>query len=281
MRFLGIDLAWHVPPDRAANQTGVVALEPSGTIVAGGWTVGIAATLAWIEREAAPDALVFVDAPLLVTNARGQRRCETQVGQRYGRWKVSANSTNRASPRLAGVGLLGELQRRGWRYDDGLDGPPHAGRHVSECYPYTTIVGVEELGYEDERPRYKRSPRGMAPDEFRRLRAAACDELIRRVAALAGADPPLDLRSHAVTARLVDAPSPTDDRAYKAREDLLDAVLCGWSAALWWRWGLQRSQVLGVDPADPGRPAATIIAPARPEQRERWKHLRSAAPPAR
>jgi hypothetical protein len=49
---------------------------------------------------------MFVDASLVVRNAGGQRRCETQVGQRYGYAKVSANSTNLASPRLAGVRLL-------------------------------------------------------------------------------------------------------------------------------------------------------------------------------
>src|SRR5207248_1336153 len=49
---------------------------------------------------------------------------------------------------------------------------------------------------------------------------AACDELIRRVAALAQADPPLDLRSHEPTRKLLDEPSPLDNAAYKHREDL-------------------------------------------------------------
>jgi predicted RNase H-like nuclease len=47
-----------------------------------------------------------VDAPLVVRNESGQRPCETQVGQRYGRWRVSANTTNSHSPRLAGVRFL-------------------------------------------------------------------------------------------------------------------------------------------------------------------------------
>ena len=34
--------------------------------------------------------------------------------RRYGRWKVSANSTNLGSRRLAGVALLGLLEDRGW-----------------------------------------------------------------------------------------------------------------------------------------------------------------------
>lgn len=151
--------------------------------------------------------LLLVDASLVVDNPAGQRLCETQVGQRYGRWKVSANTTNVSSPRLAGVTLRQELEASGWAYDDGWNGPPHEGRHLSECYPYTTIVGVERLGY-DERPRYKRKPRTMPVAEFRPERAAACDELIRRVDGLRDADPPLLLRSHPGTAVLVDESSP-------------------------------------------------------------------------
>ena len=101
--------------------------------------------------------------------------------QRYGKWKVSANSTNLDSPRLGGVALRQALEERGFRYDDGIDGPPESGRVVSECYPYTTIVGYEPFGY-DERPLYKRSPKRMRVAEFRPIRAQACDDLIGRTA---------------------------------------------------------------------------------------------------
>ena len=52
----------------------------------------------------------------------------------------------------------------------------------------------------------------------------------------------------------------------KRREDLIDAVLCAWTAALWWRFGGARCQALGLAPdADGIQPA--MIAPCRPEQR--------------
>jgi hypothetical protein len=56
---------------------------------------------------------------------------------------------------LGGVRLREELTRRGFAYSDGIDGPPSTGRSVSECYPYTTIVGVELFG-SNIRPLYKR-----------------------------------------------------------------------------------------------------------------------------
>ncbi|MEL7208873.1 MAG: DUF429 domain-containing protein, partial [Actinomycetota bacterium] len=148
----------------------------------------------------------------------------------------------------------------------GLAGPDRSGRTLHECYPYTTLVGAPELGYADERPRYKRTPTGMSMAEFRPIRNRAFDQIVERLSGLEAADPPLRLRSHPVTAALVTQPTPDGTKAYKHREDLLDAVLCAWSGLLWWRHGLGRCQVLGAAAATDDR-SATIIAPARPEQR--------------
>ena len=267
MLFIGIDLAWaDGSAKKAANESGAVILDATGKIVQAGWTVGVKETVDWLESHAPKESLLLVDAPLVVTNKRGQRLCEKQVGQRYGRWQVSANSTNTSSPRLAGVDLRKQLEQRGWCYSDGCKGPPQKGRYLSECYPYTTIVGAEQLGYDDERPRYKRQPKYMSLAQFRPCRAEQCDELIRRVTKLSSSVPPMDISSHPDTLALVAQPSPIPDEEYKHREDLLDAALCAWTASLWARWGEERCQVLGRD--DPLRDGirATIIAPARKEQ---------------
>jgi hypothetical protein len=137
-------------------------------------------------------------------------------------------------------------------------------------------VGVAELGYDVERPRYKRPSKGMPAATWKRLRGAACDELIHHLAALANADPPLDLRSDPQTRRLVDEPSPLDRVAYKRREDLIDAVISAWTASLWHRYGLARCQVLGAPEGEAAwgkELVATIIAPARPEQRRRLRDV--------
>lgn len=264
MRVLGVDLAWAATRSVGQpNETGVVALDPDGTVVGAGWTRGVDETLVWMVGESTVDTLAMIDASLVVANPSGQRLCEKQVGQRYGRWKVAANSTNLASPRQAGQDLRLRLAALGWRYASGFGGPPTSGRHVSECYPYTTLVGAAEFGY-DERPVYKRKPRRVPSVDFSPMRAAACDGLIGRLDALSTADPPLHLRSHPVTAALLDEPSPLDHRAYKHREDLIDAVICAWTGQLWLRFGLDRCQVLGHPDVDAG---ASIITPARPEQR--------------
>jgi predicted RNase H-like nuclease len=165
--------------------------------------------------------------------------------------------------------LRQELEAAGWSYEDGTAGPSVNGRIVSECYPYTTTVGAEELGYDTERPLYKRKPRRLSVAAWRPLRAQNCDVLIARIAGLRNAPSSLDLRADPLTAQLIDEPSPLADRAYKHREDLIDACLAAWTASLWVHRDMDRCQVLGasdllVDDADR---RATIIAPARPAQR--------------
>ncbi|MFI1206215.1 DUF429 domain-containing protein [Streptomyces sp. NPDC020802] len=267
-RFIGIDLAWAQGGARRPNETGVAAINGDGEVVDCGWTRGLDETTAWLAGTAVDGStLVFVDAPLVVDNPTGQRTCERQVGQRYGRWKVSANSTNQRSARLAGVLLRERLQEAGWSYDDGRSGPPGGGLVLSECYPYTALVGAGELGYDLERPTYKRRPARVPSADWRAVRAQACDVLIARMAGLETADPPLLLSSHPVSRRLLEEPSPERAADYKHREDLIDALLCAWTAALWYRHGPQRCQVLGADGLQPPGHAPTIIAPARPEQR--------------
>lgn len=265
MRVLGIDLAWATNrKSGVSNETGVVAVELDGTVVDAGWTRGLDETLAWIETNAHDDTIAMIDAPLVVTNEGGQRACEKQTGQRYGRWKVAANSSNLNSPNLGGQELRLLLEQRGWNYSAGWSGAPPAGRHFSECYPYTTLVGATELGYDEARPVYKRKPKRMPVAVFRPQRAVVCDDLIARLDQLAQAEPPLQLRSHPVTAALLGEKTPTVDKAYKHREDLIDAAICAWTGLLWLRNGLERCQVLGDHEEANG---ATIIAPARDSQR--------------
>lgn len=269
--FVGVDLAWaEGSTAKVANESGVVCIDGTGQVIQAGWTVGVAETVKRVISltAGASRAVVFVDAPLVVTNQSRQRLCERQVGQRYGLWLVSANSTNVLTENKAGAALLQQLENLGWTYDSGHGSRPAANRVISECYPWTTIVGAEELGYSPapNRPAYKRKPRGMRIAEFRPLRAAACDGLLLRMAALVDADPALDLNSHPETRDLLATKSPLEDRPYKHREDLLDAALCAWTASLWSRWGTERCQILGDPPVD-GTKVGTIIAPARQCQR--------------
>lgn len=279
MQFIGVDLAWgEGKPDQPANETGLVVIDEQGTVEDATWSRGIDATVEWLTAVAEPGAVIAVDAPLVITNAKGNRLCESEVARCYGRWQVFANSSNTTMAAQAGVALRQRLEELGFEYLDGSRPARADRRSFFECYPYTTIVGMWELGYEVERPRYKRLVPKLPGVEAKELRAKACDDLLRRMAALAAAETPLNLASHSRTAQLLDEPSPVLDRPYKHREDLIDAALAAWTAAIWHQTPL-RTQVLGASAgADESERRPTIVAPFRPEQR---LSARAAARPVR
>ncbi len=269
-QFFGIDLAWSEgSATRRANESGLALIDETGRVLDAGWARGLDDVVDWITARAEPGAVIAVDAPLVVHNPpKTMRLCEREVGIRYGRWGFSAYPSHTGLPWLAGVTLRERLESRGSRYTDGLHRNAREESVLFECYPSTTIVGMPELGYDAAKPRYKGRDPKLSPDASRAARAIVADELIRRVGSLAEADPPLELRSHPLTRALLDEPSPAMDAAFKHREDLLDAVICAWTASIWHLHGLDRVQILGADDApDPQGRIATIVAPARIDQR--------------
>lgn len=275
-QYIGIDLAWgEGSATRRANETGLAVLDEHGTILEAGWARGIDEVAEWLLATAQPGAVIAVDAPLVIPNASGMRLAERQVGMAYGNRKVAANASNTAMGWQGGVALRVRLEAAGFVYTSGLWPADAAARTFFECYPYTTLVGTAELGYDQERPRYKRLDATLPVAVARQRRAQACDDLIRRVATLTTADPPLDISTHAVGRLLIESPSPVDQIPYKHREDVLDAMLCAWTASIWHRHGLDRVQILGEDDeADAAGRVATIVAPARPEQRVKGRVMR-------
>jgi predicted RNase H-like nuclease len=267
-RFVGIDLAWRdSSPGRPANETGLAVIDADGTVLDAGWARGVDEVVEWIGAWATPGSSVAIDAPVLVPNATGMRPSEREVARAYGRWHVAANASSASLAWLGGRTLGERLEAGGMVYDDGVAQVPAGRSSYFECYPYTTLVGMSELGYETRRPRYKRPDTTLPLADRRAARAVVCDDLIARLAALDRAVPPLRVSSHRVTRLLVDEPSPLVDRAFKHREDLLDALVCAWTAAVR-ALTPERLQVLGAttEPDERGR-RATLLAPARDPQR--------------
>ncbi|CAQ01267.1 DUF429 domain-containing protein [Clavibacter sepedonicus] len=270
-RFLGIDLAWaEGTATRPARETGLACIDASGRVLDLTTARGIDEVVAWVARWEDPGAVAAVDGPLVVANATGSRLAEKEVASRYGRLGISAYPSNTGRPAQGAVVLRRRLEAAGWEYDDGSGAARDAGaRTMLECYPYTTLVGAPELGFAGVKPRYKRLAPLLATAERRPHRAAEFRVVLDAVAGLAHADPPLDVTTHPRAAALVADGPAIVERQHKHLEDLLDGLICAWTAAYWARHGLARSQVLGAtDPVvdEHGR-RGTIIAPARPHQR--------------
>ena len=76
---IGVDLAWaDESRKKKANESGVVMIDQEGNGAAAEWTIGVDETVAWLEGHVPADALLVVDAPLIVNNEAGQRLCEKQ-----------------------------------------------------------------------------------------------------------------------------------------------------------------------------------------------------------
>ncbi|MWJ41619.1 DUF429 domain-containing protein [Clavibacter michiganensis subsp. michiganensis] len=270
-RFLGIDLAWaEGTATRPARETGLACIDAAGRVLDLATGRGIDEVVDWIARWDVPGAVAAVDGPLVVANATGSRLAEKEVASRYGRLGISAYPSNTGRPAQGAVALRRRLEDAGWEYDDGSASARDAdARTMIECYPYTTLVGAPELGFDAMKPRYKRLAPLLATADRRRHRAAEFRMVLDAVAGLADADPPLDVSTHPRAAALVADGPAIVERQHKHLEDLLDGLICAWTAAYWARHGLARSQVLGAtDPVvdERGR-RGTIVAPARPHQR--------------
>ena len=90
-------------PALVANQTGAAVTDRDGQILDAGWARGAGQAIGWADSAAGDgDAVLFADQPLVVRDVPGQRVWQTQAGQRCGRWKVSAKTTNAHSPPAGG-----------------------------------------------------------------------------------------------------------------------------------------------------------------------------------
>jgi predicted RNase H-like nuclease len=231
MTFIGVDLAWG-----ATAGTGL-CLVRDGKALASTRRVDDAALLDWLAPHVSGPCLVAVDAPLIVTNQSGRRRCERAISRCFGAHHAGAHSSNLGLPAFAagsrGARLLTALDLD----DDPALLPGVAVRRAIEVYPHPATVALFGL-----KTTLKYKARGGRPLDVRR---AAFFELTRLLASLKDADPRLDVttspRWQELAHGLVDAGASALDRL----EDELDAYLCAYIALYYWTHGLSRCRVVG------------------------------------
>ena len=222
MYFVGVDLAWG---DR--RPTGLAVLDEQGHLVdvsAARSDEEIAAALAPYVAE---DCLAAIDAPLVVTNATGNRPAEAQLNRDFGRFDAGAHPVNTGRPEF-------REQPRGARIAArlGLDMDPGSRRRrrAIEVYPHPATVALFRLG---RTLKYKNRP-GRGLEQLRRELLV----LLGLLEGLASADPPLlvdgnpgdssQFRGWRALRRAVE----TAERKSQLRvvEDQVDAVVCAYVA---------------------------------------------------
>ncbi|QEN16160.1 bifunctional ribonuclease/(p)ppGpp synthase [Mycolicibacterium sp. ELW1] len=213
MHFVGLDLAWG-----ERKPTGVAALDDDGRLV----HIATAQDDSSILEEVRPfvdgPCLVAIDAPLIVTNATGQRGCETDLNRDFAKFEAGAHPSNMGKPEFAGT-------PRGARIAEalGLDMDPNsrASRRAIEVYPHPATVVLFRLG---RTLKYKQK-QGRSLPQLRTELLRLMDEIER----LAHATVPLRVGDHpewiAMRATVENAQRKSELRR---AEDPIDAVVCAY-----------------------------------------------------
>lgn len=249
---IGIDLAWG-----SKNRTGLAAVAADGRLLASGSAHGDDEIVAWIGSHADRLGVVAIDAPLVVTNATGRRRCESLIHAAFGRFDASPHSTNLGKPEFDPPRGGGIAERLGLPMDPGGSREGVA----IEVYPHPAMVGLWELDLILKYKHKTKYPFAHRKEQFLQLL-----ELLKSVDSLRVAEVPRwgELRAIAASA--------TKHGDLNRIEDEVDGIFCGWLA---WLWATEdaRLEVYGsladgyiVAPRLPvhqPRPRADRVAPKR------------------
>ncbi len=176
-----------------------------------------------------------IDAPLVVPNPTGRRRCEALVTAEFGRFHAGAYPANRSNPLFDPPRAQTLARRFGWTTDPGV--VPGAGTSVAiEVYPHPATVLL--FGLATVLPYKARRGRDL---ESRRPAFRALLDHLERVC-----DDPLRLSASPRWAELRAVVAGAVRASELERvEDEVDAVLCAYLA---WLWGVRdpRMRVLGT-----------------------------------
>ncbi|KUI37624.1 GTP pyrophosphokinase [Mycobacterium sp. IS-1496] len=205
MYFVGIDLAWG-----ERSPTGLAVADSGGRLVHLSAATTDTDIVARLAPYTAGECLLAIDAPLVVTNASGNRPCEAALNRDFRAFEAGCHPSNTSHPWFA-------TGSRGARLARAL------GRPAVEVYPHAATVALFGL---PKTLKYKQKPgRDVAQLRGELLR------LMSLVESLVGADPPLDVRHHAEWKGLRDAVGTATRKSQLRRaEDPVDAVVCAYVA---------------------------------------------------
>jgi predicted RNase H-like nuclease len=246
MRFIGVDLAW-----TRRGRTGLCVVE-EGAVAASGCVGSDEDLIEWLRPQVEGDVLVAIDAPLIVLNATGRRPAEQAISRCFGAYHASAHSANLGLPSFKG-GVRGEWLAGALSLEiDPMFPPRVAVRRAIEVYPHTAIVALFNLA---STLKYKaKAGRTVAS------RSVALAELLRHLASLQHADPPLDVETGPRWTLLTETVrTATTASALAQVEDEIDAFVCAYTALYYWTHGTTRCRIAG------GLKHGYIVTPVTPE----------------
>lgn len=232
MKFIGIDLGWYSQASGLCclqwenNQLAVQALEHK---------LSIEEILAWCDGVIAEKepALIAVDAPTLIPNARGMRVPDKLTHKYFGRYHAGCYPANLQRPfaeRTVAFGL--SLEERGFLHAPQII-PQTRGRYQVEVYPHAAMVQLFQL---ERILKYKKGKLAERKVELKKLQSYTQEVLPQLIPVMALGE------FHGTIAQPLEGLRGSE---LKALEDQLDSLICAYIGAYWWYWGESRNQVLG------------------------------------
>ncbi len=215
MFFVGIDLAWG-----ERKPTGIAVVDDEGRLV----HVGAAQDDASIRTAVAPyvqdDCLVAFDAPLVVTNATGQRPSEAALNRDFAKFEAGAHPTNTGKPEFAGTPRAARLAAA---LDLDIDTHSESNKRAIEVYPHPATIALFRLG---RTLKYKQKPgRNLAQLRSELLR------LMDLIESLAQASPALRVGDNETWREMRQQVQQATRKSELRRvEDPVDAVVCAYVA---------------------------------------------------
>lgn len=236
MRFIGVDLAWG---DK--NPTGLAVIDDGGRLVSSALVATVDEIVDYASVQAAGECLVGVDAPLIVKNDEGCRKCETILKKRG----ISLYSSNRN--RLA----VFDGKTRGELLTDGLaelgfevtevHPAEVGGRLIYEVYPWSLL----RYHY------YNSADRRFTPTPRYKFKAKTTKEEVREglkalVGLMSKLELPVFLEETALPYSVVDEAIDGYKRSeLKAVADLIDAILSAYMVYWAHTFGHMGGEIVG------------------------------------
>jgi predicted RNase H-like nuclease len=221
--FIGVDLGWYGKPSGLAS----IALEGSALHLRNiARLESVDEILDWIQTEAGDgSAVAAVDAPLVIRNQTSIRPAERELNADFRSFHAGCHAANLGRPFAQKViSFSRRLEALGFGHGASMTSLQE-GRFQIEVHPHAATVTLFGL---DRIVKYKRGTREERAQGLRRLRSLAASRL-----------PTLD---PSISVRLPRVPR---TGSLKPTEDKIDAVLCAYIAAHWWRWSTQRNRLYG------------------------------------
>jgi predicted RNase H-like nuclease len=226
VKFVGIDIAWS-----EKNLSGVAVIDSEGTLVRAKGDLRTNQEICdYAGLHDSEDAIITIDAPLIVKNNDKQRPVERQLTQMFGLYEAAPFPANLSNPALQETGRIQQfvkvLERLG--FDQRPVVPKQQVQRVFlEVFPSPAQVILfpwsNHNGHGHCRPpRYKYKPK-------RSWIETQCEwDIYRaRLLSLRSKEPALRFSPDIKNALRVDAEGHTGVR-YKILDDLLDGILCAY-----------------------------------------------------